>query len=219
MFRRFLSSALAIRLFFIALVLGLALTRMSWPVMAMDPREHIEEIGRAIDSADAQIFAELVDMDALLNNALNVFVEEASRPENARRIPPMIALILPQLRLEGPSPVKDLLLGEAKNFVLAGISSGAFAGRRSNISGGSSMLAPLFAQASMGRKEIRDIGEPRRTATGWLVPFVIYDHDNGYEYPVRALLEYRGTDLKVTGLENMRQLIYQIGEESAASQD
>lgn len=203
--------ALVTQCFFLACLPGL--------VRAQDARAHVEEIARAIDSADVEMFTELVDMDAILNNALDVFVQEVSRPENAKRVPPMLAMIVQQLKAGAPSPIKDLLLGEAKNFVLEGIASGAFAGRKPDLSKNPGMMAPLFAQASMGRKEIRDIGEPTRTSNGWIVPFVIYDHDNEYEYPVRALLEYKGTDLKMTGLENMRQLIYQIGEESAAVQD
>lgn len=204
---------------FIPLLSVCIMLALSGSLIAMDPQEHITEIGRAIDSGDVEIFTELVDIDAVLNNALDVFVKEASRPENAKHLPPMLALILPRLQVEGASPVKALLLGEAKNFVLSGIASGAFAGRKPDLSKNSGLLAPLFAQASMGRKEIRNIGKPSKIDTGWLIPFVIYDYDNENEYPVKAFLEYRGTDLKLTGVENMRQLIYQIGEESAASQD
>lgn len=211
---------LELRPFLRALIVqALILAGMSGSAMAQDAREHIEEIARAIDAADVEMFTELVDMDAVLNNALDVFVQEVSRPENAKRLPPMLAMILPQLQAGGASPLKDLLLGEAKNFVLEGIASGAFAGRKPDLSKNSGLMAPLFAQASMGRKEIRDIGNPVKTSTGWLVPFVIYDHDNEYEYPIRALLEQKEGALKLTRLENMRQLIYQIGEESAAAQD
>ncbi len=178
------------------------------------PVELIMEIGEAIDNSDAQEFAQLVDMDEILNNAIDVFVAEASRPDNASRLPPMVALLVSQLATNAPSPVRDLLIGEAKNFVLTGISSGAFAGKKPDLSNSSGLLAPLFAQASMGRKEIRDIGAPTPVENGWIVPFVIYDHDNGNEYPIKGRVEDTGTDLKLTGIENMRQLIYQIGEES-----
>lgn len=206
------------RLFFSFQIFCLAMFTLTGQSLAEDPRGHIQEIGDAIDSADAESFVRLVDIDAILNNALEVFVEEATRPENASRLPPMLALIVQQLKgVKGPSPVRDLLLGEGKNFVLAGISSGAFAGRKPESSSSQGLLAPLFESASLGRKEIRNIGQPRQTAKGWLVPFVIYDHGNELEYPVKALLEQKDGDLKLTGLENMRQLIYQIGEESAAA--
>lgn len=176
----------------------------------------IRSIGDAIDAADAEEFERLVDMEAILNSALDTFIQEASRPENASNLPPMLALLLPQLKApKGQSPVRDLLLGEARNFVLLGISSGAFAGRKADFSNAPGMLAPLFASASMGRKEITEIGSPHPITNGWIVPFVLYDHDNGNEYPLKGRLEYEGEDLKLKGLENMRQLIYQIGEESA----
>lgn len=181
--------------------------------------EHVLEIGRAIDGADADSFSQLVDVDAILENALDTFVQEATRPENATRLPPMLAMILPQLTSgKGKAPVRDLLLGEARNFVMDGIASGAFAGRKPDPARSSGLLAPLFASASMGRKEITDIGTPRKIENGWLVPFSIHDHDNGYDYPVKGRLEYRNDALILTGVDNMRQLIYQIGEESAASQ-
>ena len=218
MLNRFFPRALADRLFFILLALCLCAAASADPAQCMDdPREHVREIGRAIDAADVNSFTELVDMDALLNNAMDVFVKEASRPENAKRLPPMLALLLPGLTASGSSPVKDLLLGEAKNFVMAGIASGAFAGRKPDPAKAQGMLAPLFNQASMGRKEIRNIGKPVKNGNGWLVPFVIYDYGSENEYPIKALLERRGEDLKLTGLENMRLLIYQIGEESAGA--
>lgn len=177
------------------------------------------EIGQAIDNADADAFSRLVDMDAVLNNALDVFVQEASKAENSKRLPPMLAIILPQLTAgKEQSPVRDLLLGEAKNFVLAGISSGAFAGQKPDLSHVEGLLVPLFANASMGRKEIRELGTPRQIENGWIVPFVIYDHDNEYEYPIRGRLQYGENGLRLTGVENMRQLIYQIGEESSVNQ-
>lgn len=188
-------------------------------VKAVDQaKEHIIEIGEAIDRSDAESFSQLVDMDTILNNALDVFIQEASKPENASRLPPMVALLLSQITKGASSPVRDLLLGEAKNFVLTGISSGAFAGQKPNLSNAQGLFAPIFASASLGRKEIKNIGAPRQIENGWIVPFIIFDHDNEYEYPVQGRLERSGDNLKLTGLENMRQLIYQIGQESEAVQ-
>lgn len=186
---------------------------------AADPaRELVMEIGEAVNQSDAEGFASLVDLDAILGAALDAFVKEASKPENASLMPPMIAMILPSLAGQASSPARELLLSEAKSFALSGISSGAFAGRKPDLSRSSGLMAPLFAQASLGRKEIKNIGQPEAAGGGWIVPFVIYDHDNGNEYPVKGRVERSGGGLKLTGVENLPQLIQLIGAEAGASQ-
>lgn len=183
---------------------------------ADDPGELVLEIGEAIDNSDAASFARLVDMDAAIGSAIDAFAKDASRPENAARIPPALALLLSQLLSGGSQPVRDMLIGEFKNFVLTGVSSGAFAGRMPDKTKFKGALAPLFANASLGRKEIKDIGAPRPDGSGWIVPFVVRDHGNGNEYRVQGRVEPANEGLKLTGVENMLQLIRQISEESEA---
>lgn len=185
---------------------------------ASDPRELILEIREAIDSSDAASFSRLADMDALLGSAIDVFAEDASKPENAARVPPAVALLLPRLLSGGSPRVRDMLLGEIKSFVLAGVSSGAFAGGKPDKTKFKGAIAPLFANASLGRKEIKDIGAPRPAGSGWIVPFTVRDHGNGNEYRVQGRVEPGRDGLKLTGVDNTLQLIRQIREESEAAQ-
>lgn len=214
--RDLLSPRLGGRLVLLASCLIFLLTAGS-SAAAEDPRELVLEIGEAVDNSDAAGFARLVDMDAVLNSAIDAFVKDASKPENAARVPPAVALLLSRLLSGGSQGARGMLIGEIKNFVLAGVSSGAFAGRKPDKKNFKGALAPLFADASLGRKEIKDIGTPRPSGSGWIVPFVTRDHGNGNEYRVQARVEPASEGLKLTGVENMLQLIRQIGEESEAA--
>lgn len=57
-------------------------------------------------------------------------------------------------------------------------------GRKPTGQAAQGLLDPLFADASTGRKEIREIGQARRDGRGWLVPFVVHDAGNGEDYSV-----------------------------------
>lgn len=182
-----------------------------------DPAGHIKRIGEAVDNADSQAFLRLVDLDSILNNALAAFISEAKKPENATQLPPILALMFGQLAGDSQSAagMRALLVGEARTFVVNGIDSGAFGGRKPDLSRAKGMLAPLFANASLGRKEIRQIGKPQRNGGSWIVPFTVHDHDNGHDYNVLGRLERKDNCLVLDNIENLEDLIRQIGEEGA----
>ena len=52
---------------------------------AADPRQCVADVGRAIDAADAAAFERLVDVDAILDAALTLFLRDAQKPEIAAR--------------------------------------------------------------------------------------------------------------------------------------
>ena len=56
-------------------------------------RACVVEAGGAVDNADAACFEQLVDMDAILNEAVDLFMKEAAKPENSSLLPPMLALM------------------------------------------------------------------------------------------------------------------------------
>ena len=127
---------------------------------AADPRQCPADIAQAIEAGDAAAFERLVDVDAILNEALTLFLAEMRKPEVANQLPPVLALMFAQAGSggEGGANIRNLLFTETRAFVLNGVSSGAFAGRTPTGQDARGILAPLFAGASTGRKEIRRIG-------------------------------------------------------------
>ena len=89
------------------------------------------EAGGAVDNADAACFEQLVDMDAILHEAVDLFMKEAAKPENSSLLPPMLALMFSGAALaeDNGLGVRTLLVSEARAFVHNGIASGAFAGK------------------------------------------------------------------------------------------
>lgn len=183
---------------------------------AEDPVACIEEIGIAVDAADADTFQELVDVDSLLSRGLSAFVNEASKPEISPQLPPVAAMIVQQLAKPGfaGDGLRKMIVNEMRSFVLYGISSGAFAGKSNPGVSSQGMLAPLFANASMGRKEIRHIGKARKDGDDWLVPFIVHDHGNGQNYAVTGRLTNGDNGLKLAEIDNLIELLTQIGNES-----
>jgi hypothetical protein len=172
-------------------------------------------IGEAIDAADLAAFERLVDTDAILKTALNLFLREARKPEIARELPPFLALMFSGATGDttGGESLRTLLLQEARAFVNNGIASGAFAGRKpSGRTDG--FLAPPFADASTGRKEIREIGEAWPDGKDWLVPFAVHDAGSDERYPVLGRFSPVDKGFRLTAVENTEDLMRQIMAEA-----
>ena len=184
---------------------------------AEDPAACVEEIGIAIDAADPDTFQELVNIDNVLAKALDAFVNEARKPENAAKLPPLAAMLVQQLASPGSAGdgLRALVTNEITSFVLHGIGSGSFGGKRveGNTNAGG-FLAPMLADASTGRKEIKDIGAPHSAGKDWLVPFVVHDYGNGRDYPVVGRLVVADNGLRLSEIDNIIDLLTRIANES-----
>lgn len=200
------------RIFAAALVMALVFSAA--PARASEPRVVLEQIGDALDSADSEKFAELVDINALVEDALNRGIDFLHSPEIANRASPFLTLTLGQLRGTGGKYLRPMLVGEARAFVLNGVSSGAFAGKKTGAPAQSGVLAPLFANASMGKKEIRGVGDGRPDGDDYLLPFSIHDYGNDNDYAIVGRFVPTADGYRLARVENLEELFRQILAES-----
>ena len=198
-----------------ALLLAAMVMQAGFAFATADPRQCILEAGSAVDKSDVAAFEKQVDVDAILEQALNLFVRRAQDPEAAKDLPPMVALLFTQAASKEGN-VRSLLLNETRAFVINGISSGAFAGKKPSPTASQGLLAPLFADASTGRKEIKNVGQPRRDGEGWLVPFVVHDGGNGESYDVTGRVTTVNGAMRLTSVANMESLLRKVAAESRA---
>ncbi len=77
------------------------------------------------------------------------------------------------------------------------------------------MLAPLFGDVSLGRKELRDIRRAVPDGRDMRIAFTVLDHGNGNVYPVMARLSPMDTDWRIVAVTNMRTLVHQILQEAS----
>lgn len=178
-------------------------------------------INETLENGDSERFTELVNVDGIINDAITTFAAEAVKPENASKLPPMLALMFSNA--VGQENIKALLLQEARAFVLNGVASGAFAGKHLPGNKAQGIFAPLFAAVSLGRKEIRGIGQPMPAGNGSsLITFTIHDWGNDQDYPVAARfvpLAAAGDSkadaglMRLEAVENLPQIMTQIQQE------
>ncbi len=181
---------------------------------AGDPRSCIEELGTAMEMADPDAFERRLDIEGVAGQVFDEIEAMARDGQRARLMPPMLALMASQGAFSSGF-TRPLLLGEVRGFVRWGVGSGSFAGRRVENYRSDSMLAPLFALVSTGRKEITRIDTPVMGRNGrWTVPFTVYDHDSGGTYRVRAVCAPADDGWRMVGIENLRPLMDQILGES-----
>lgn len=181
---------------------------------AGSPEACIGEIRNAIIQADEKKFEKLVNVDGIINDALDIFLQEISKPGNAVELPPLLAILFSQIAKGGTdnNKLKMFLSAETKSFVINGISTGAFSGSKP-VRGGNGMIAPLFHDASTGKKEIRNIGKARIVKNGWIVPFFLHDFGSGYSYRVRGLVNKSNKGFRLVAIENIKFLLIQINNE------
>lgn len=177
------------------------------------PAECLNSIQQAVDRGDAETFTSLVDVDSILQKALDDFIMIARSPI-ASGMPPLLALFFSGLASNNAQSMRQLVLDETRAFILNGIASGAFAGKNLDSRTRDGFLAPLFAGASIGRKSISSIGDTVKDGDGWLLPFTVHDSDNGNDYAIIGKFAMVDGKCRLQAIENLDQLIRAIQRES-----
>lgn len=183
---------------------------------AQGPEQAVLGLQRALNTSDAALLDRWADVDGVIGQAVDVFLEDARTPEGQALLPPMLAVVLSSVDSspQAKALVRSTLQKEAGEFVRYGVRSGKFAGKPKEASPPSGMLAPLFADASLGRKEIRTIGEAVSEKGGYYVPFTLMDYGNGNTYTVEATVRKSGEQWRITGIRNIRALMDRIRQEA-----
>lgn len=181
--------------------------------IVVTPDQCLRKIATAMDEGDAAAFAQLIDMDAIANQAMDMFVNELGKSENAPALSPMLGLLFSQSAGQGMQAIRNLLKQEARAFVLNGVQSGAFAGKQFPAREQQGYFAPLFSSASMGRKEIRAVGEPVADDEGWFMPFTVHDYGNDQDYALIGRFVNNENGACLTNIENLDQIFNQIKRE------
>lgn len=200
------------------LVFLLAIVLAGKGLAATEPAGALDDINRAVEQADSAAFQQLVDVDGILEDSLNVVLRELKNPEMTNKLPPLLTLMFSQAaaQSEGGEILRGLLRSEARNFVLNGVESGAFAGRKPQAVNSQSLFGPIFSAASLGRKAVIGKGKPKKSGNDWLMPFTVHDYGNERDYTVNGRFSRQadGT-VRLTGIENIAALLAQIGAENA----
>jgi hypothetical protein len=180
------------------------------------PEQAVRDAQRAIDTNNADRFDQLVDTRHILDAASVLLLAEADKPNGC--LPPMLALMLSSVKdSQALASLRALITQETHSFVRYGVLSGHFAGKpdRSVRPGG--VLAPLFSDVSMGRKELRvagpsaPIGQDRA-----LLPVELKDYGNGNIYPLLLRLQWTSPDWRIMEIVNLPDIWSRIRAEAEA---
>ncbi len=180
------------------------------------PVQTLQDVQQALDTGDQAFFDSSVNMESLVGQCVDIFIEDAKKADQ-QTLNPVLALMLSTITQSESArkTLRDTLVGEASAFVRYGVRSGAFSGKEIATEKPGGLLSTLFADASMGRKEILDIGQPVEESGAVWVPFTLKDHGNGRSYPVEAWLRQENGHWRVIGLRNVRTLVRIISGEKA----
>lgn len=186
------------------------------------PYACLEDIAQAITQGSMADFEASVDVDGILRVVVDKFFTEAAKPENASQLPPMLSLMFSgAAMMDGGGRVRNMLRSEARAFVRNGIESGAFAGRSPDAAYQSrGLIAPLFADASLGRKEIHAVGKARQLDKHvWQLPFRVHDAGNGNDYPVVGRFARQNGRIRLVAIDNLDELFAILSAEAAALEE
>jgi len=196
----------------IILILSVACTAFA----ASAPEQAVRDAQRAIDAKDADRFDQLVDTSRILNAATELLLAEASKPNG--QLPPMLALMLSSVKdSQALAALRDIIIRETHAFVRYGILSGHFAGKPDDSGFPGGMLALLFSNVSMGRKELRVAGPSAPDGQERVfLPVELKDHGNGNIYPLLLRLQWHSPDWRIVEIVNLTDIWNQIRAEAEA---
>ena len=180
------------------------------------PEQAVRDVQRAIDAKNADRFEQLVDVKRILDAATNLLLAEADKPNGL--LPPMLALMLSSVKdSQALAGLRALITQETHAFVRYGVLSGNFAGTPDQSVRPGGMLASLFSDVSMGRKELRIAGPSAPNGQDRvLLPVELKDHGNDNIYPLLARLQWRSPDWRVVEIVNLPDIWERIQAEARA---
>lgn len=186
---------------------------------AFAPEGAVLLLRRAMNEADVALLDKAADVEAVVGQAVDMFLADARAPGGMEALAPGPALILSSLKNspQAWNAVRDLLRREAAEFVRYGVRSGSFSGRLRQAAPPSGILAPLFTDVSLGRKEIRGVGRAVSEGEGVYVPFTVRDHGNGNDYAVEARLRETGGRWRIVDVRNLRHIMERVRHEARES--
>jgi hypothetical protein len=183
---------------------------------ASTPEQAVRDAQRAIDAKDADRFDQLVDTKRILNAATLLLLAEAEKANG--RLPPILALMLSSVKdSQALASLRALITQETHTFVRYGVLSGHFAGKPDPSVRPGGLLAPLFSNVSMGRKELRVAGPSAPTGQEEaLLPVELKDGGNGNIYPLLLRLQWTSPDWRIMEIVNLPDIWNQIQAEAEA---
>ncbi len=175
---------------------------------ASTPAEAVVALQKAIDTADQALFDRVVHMESLVGQCIDVLMEDAES-QGQDLMHPALAMILSTVKMSEQAyrALRATLIGEAASFVRYGVRSGAFAGKKVEAAEPTGLLASVFADTSLGRKEILRMNAPVSESDAVYISMLVKDHGNGNIYPVEAWLREEKTGWRIIGLRNVRTLV------------
>jgi len=213
----------------LCLVLAAALL-LAAPALAAGeetPEAALRQVQTAIDTHDAALLEKYVDVGRITQRGVDAFMADlVSRPPKAvsgsGETLPLLAMLSSAVQSGAQSQtaqtVKMLVAEETRKFVVWGVSSGNFSGKpvkkeRKASDGG--LFSPLFSDASVGRKELRNVKSVTRDGDKAAASVVLFDHGSERSYPVDlALTRREAGNWQVTDVTNAAALISAIRKEA-----
>jgi hypothetical protein len=198
--------------FCLVLLLSVACTAFA----AGAPEQAVRDAQRAIDTKNVELFEQRVDAGRILNAATDLLLAEADKPKG--QLPPMLALMLSSVKdSQALAALRTLITQEAHTFLRYGVLSGNFAGKPDNSIRPGGMLAPLFSNVSMGRKELRVAGPFAADGTeGGFLPVELKDYGNGNTYPLLLRLQRQPPGWRIVEIVNLADIWSQVQAEADA---
>jgi len=183
---------------------------------ASAPEQAVRNVQHAIDTKNADRFDQLVDINRILRAGTDILLDEAAKPNS--RLPPILALMLSSAKdSQALTSLRDFIAQETHAFIRYGILSGNFAGAPDQIVRPGGILASLFGNVSLGRKELRVAGPSASDGQERIfLPVELKDYGNGNIYPLLLRLQWHAPDWRIVEIVNLPDIWNQIHAEAEA---
>lgn len=185
-----------------------------WAYAGDGPLEAVGLAGKAIETADVDLFRSVVNMDALLESASEDIRKElvslAGKGQLKGINPTILALINEDDSLTAKLAVQ-LFSQDIKDYVAIGIRNGYFSGRQTLPSDMTGPFPGIMKKASHAKKEIKPGKVLSQKGNRAVVSATLVDHQLG-SFPLELGLAKTDRGWEVDSLVNARSLVKSLAE-------
>ena len=177
---------------------------------ASSPEESIHRLQEGVDNAETERVLSYLDIDQVVGRALDAALKHEEVLRITKQYPPL-AFALSLGGGLGTGVIQDFLTAEVKQFVLYGVSSGAFAGRpHSGKPKPGGLMDGLLRGGAKDRKIFGEAITRHREGDTALVSTSLFDAGSGETYPLELKLERQNTLWRVMEITNIQQHINRV---------
>ncbi len=175
---------------------------------APGPEDSIRMLQKGIDTKDKALVTQYLDIDAVVDKAVEKLFTDDDIVREAAQNPAIAVLVALGGNPGTNEALRAMLRDEAREYVLHGVASGAFAGKPdASAAAYRSVFGKVFRGGDKDKKAFGPVKVLQKGNDAALVATTLQHGTKGKQYPLKLRLEKRDAVWQVVAITNAEDLV------------